>query len=167
MAQARGVKIVSTDQHVGQPFFFLFRLLWPLKLCTLMCSARSIPILGLCALATSLTLGCLPSKNAKPRPLASRGVIDLREWDFEKDGPIDLKGEWEFYWKKLLAPSDLASAGPRPALAKSYIQAPGKWNAHVVDGKEIGGQGFATYRLKVLLPPKSEGLGFHIPDGQG
>lgn len=127
----------------------------------------SVSILSLCALTASLTLSCSPAQDAKPRPLASKGVIDLRQWDFAKDGTIDLRGEWEFYWKQLLAPSDLTSAGSRPALVKSYIQAPAKWNAHLLDGKEIGGQGFATYRLKVLLPPTSKGLGVHIPDGQG
>ncbi len=129
--------------------------------------SRIVPILAVSALVASPALSCSSPQNSKPRPVASKGVLDLREWDFAKDGPIDLKGEWEFYWKQLLASSDLASARPRPALAKSYIQAPGKWNARVIDGKAIGGQGFASYRLKVLLPPKSEGLGFHIPDGQG
>jgi class 3 adenylate cyclase len=129
--------------------------------------SRAMPILAICALAASFALGCTPPKDAKPRPVASKGVLDLRQWNFEKDGPIDLTGEWEFYWKQLLAPSG-SPAEPREVEGKmQYIHAPGKWNAQAIDGKEVGGQGFATYRLKVLMPPNSKGLGFHIPDGQG
>lgn len=28
-------------------------------------------------------------------------------WDFEKDGSIDLDGEWEFYWKEFVPPNSL------------------------------------------------------------
>ena len=27
-------------------------------------------------------------------------------WDFEKDGTINLDGEWEFYWKEFVPPTD-------------------------------------------------------------
>ena len=37
-------------------------------------------------------------------PKATAGVLDLRDWDFEKDGPIDLAGEYEFYWQHHLKP---------------------------------------------------------------
>ncbi len=37
----------------------------------------------------------------KQAPKAENGVIDLTEWDFEKDGNIKLDGEWEFYWKEI------------------------------------------------------------------
>ncbi len=42
---------------------------------------------------------CAPS-DKKPLPKAVKGILDLREWDFEKDGNINLDGEWEFYWKE-------------------------------------------------------------------
>ncbi|MCP4131103.1 MAG: hypothetical protein GY754_08995 [bacterium] len=29
------------------------------------------------------------------------GVLDLRGWDLEKDGPVNLRGGWEFYWQQL------------------------------------------------------------------
>ena len=42
-------------------------------------------------------------------PHVVKGVIDLRDWDFKKDGAVDLNGEWEFYWNKLLGPDDFQS----------------------------------------------------------
>tara|TARA_Y100001954_G_C15717741_1_gene556558 strand:- start:647 stop:766 length:120 start_codon:yes stop_codon:yes gene_type:complete len=35
------------------------------------------------------------------------GVLDLSSWNFEKYGPIDLRGEWKFYWKKFIDPNSL------------------------------------------------------------
>lgn len=36
------------------------------------------------------------------QPLAKGGILDSKDWDFEKDGIISLDGEWDFYWNKLL-----------------------------------------------------------------
>jgi hypothetical protein len=38
---------------------------------------------------------------------AHKGILDLRQWDFEKNGPIKLDGEWEFYWEKLYSLEDI------------------------------------------------------------
>ena len=42
-----------------------------------------------------------PSQEA---PEAVEGVIDLRDWDFEKNGSVNLSGEWLFFWDELLQP---------------------------------------------------------------
>ncbi|PKA03793.1 hypothetical protein CH375_14910, partial [Leptospira ellisii] len=34
-------------------------------------------------------------------PKAERGVLDLREWDFDNDGPALLEGEFGFLWNEL------------------------------------------------------------------
>lgn len=39
-------------------------------------------------------------------PEIVKGVLDLRGWNPRVDGPVDLAGEWEFYWKKLLSEKD-------------------------------------------------------------
>ena len=44
-----------------------------------------------------LTSGC-ETYSGKTAPVAKNGMLDLSDWNFEKDGPVDLKGEWEFYW---------------------------------------------------------------------
>ena len=41
---------------------------------------------------------CKSEKPQKNIPKAVKGILDLSQWDFEKDGVINLDGEWEFYW---------------------------------------------------------------------
>ena len=38
-------------------------------------------------------LGCGKQYSGKKQPLAKKGVLDLRGWNFEKDGPVKLNGE--------------------------------------------------------------------------
>ncbi len=57
---------------------------------------------GFSPLALSAAASAAPSSVPSsapvftPRPLASRGVIDLRSWNFTDQGPINLTGEYEF-----------------------------------------------------------------------
>ncbi|MCG8337307.1 MAG: hypothetical protein MJE63_22630 [Proteobacteria bacterium] len=38
-----------------------------------------------------------PVAMARPNhPAAIDGVLDLRDWDFERQGLVELKGEWDF-----------------------------------------------------------------------
>jgi PAS domain S-box-containing protein len=86
---------------------------------------------------------------------AQNGVMDLHHWDFDKNGSVALKGEWEFYWKQLLTPDQFIK---NKKLASKYINAPGRWNDFEIDGKKLSGIGFATYRLKVITAGKDLGL---------
>ncbi|MCP4721740.1 MAG: response regulator [Desulfobacteraceae bacterium] len=83
--------------------------------------------------------------------MAVNGVLDLASWDLTQDGSLNLNGEWAFYWQQLLGPDDFASAG-RPA-PTGFFTFPGCWNKYLVDGKPLGGDGFATFRLKVRMTP--------------
>ena len=66
-------------------------------------------VIGLIALFS----GCETSfaENTMP-PKALSGILDLINWDFEKDGTIKLDGEWDFYWNKLLNFSEFESDHP-------------------------------------------------------
>ncbi|MBK7054630.1 MAG: adenylate/guanylate cyclase domain-containing protein [Leptospiraceae bacterium] len=86
-------------------------------------------------------------------PKAEKGILDLSNWDFEKDGVIALNGDWEFYWEKYLEPKDFT----QPNLAPDFINVPHRWNNYVANGKQVGSDGYATYRLQVKLP-KSESV---------
>ncbi len=93
--------------------------------------------------------GCsLTFQNAIP-PRASRGVLDLSKWDFAKDGPIELSGEYEFYWQQLLSPEDFARTPP--PRNRDFIQVPSCWKGHDWQGAKLPGEGYATYRLTILL----------------
>ena len=87
---------------------------------------------------------------------AVNGVLDLRDWNFEKDGPIKLDGEWEFYWQQLLRYGDFFKSSPPKRTG--MFQVPGIWTGLEVEGEKIGegGDGYATFSLKVLLPEKAE-----------
>jgi hypothetical protein len=84
-----------------------------------------------------------------------KGEMDLTNWDFQKQGYKKLDGNWRFYWKELRPPEDAL-------LEVTYshyptIKVPGSWNDFTVDGKKIGGSGYATYALYLHLPPSLKG----------
>lgn len=87
-------------------------------------------------------------------PRAVKGVMDLQNWDFEKNDPLKLDGEWEFYWERLLLPGDFLQAAHN--VKTDYIKVPQIWNGHQVDGKTLDGDGFATFRLKIKVNPASD-----------
>ncbi len=91
---------------------------------------------------------CTTSDSGKIPPVATKGVLDLTAWDFDKDGPVNLNGQWEFYWKQLLMPEDYT--GFLPSQKVRYVNVPHLWNNHTTDNSPINGKGYATYRLKIL-----------------
>ncbi|HEX5060582.1 MAG TPA: protein kinase [Kofleriaceae bacterium] len=106
--------------------------------------ARALALLSLL-----VVLGCDDSSA----PRAVDGVLDLRGWELDDTSVLSLQGGWTFYWKKLIEPGDnTAPDGVLPI---------GRWNGQkLTDGRELGGDGFATYRLIVHLPetPKQYAL---------
>ncbi len=100
--------------------------------------------------------GCQQVKTQKAKPKIEKGVLDLRQWDFKKDGIVNLSGEWEFYWQQLLSSADYTQ-GKTPRM-DGYFKVPGVWNNVEVNGKNLSGEGFATLRLKVLIPNSREPL---------
>jgi Signal transduction histidine kinase len=106
----------------------------------------------LVALVISLSIVFIfSSKNAKSineKPVAKDGVLDLRDWDFEKQGIAKLNGEWEFYYGKLLTPEDFQNKN-KP-IKTGLLNIPGSFNNYIYNGKPLDSQGYATYRLKVL-----------------
>jgi two-component sensor histidine kinase len=104
------------------------------------CSACRVVLLAL----LSLLLGCIAW--ARPSaPVAVGGLLDLRSWNFERDGPVSLSGEWDFSPGELLAGST-ALAAPK----RGERKVPDQWNVGLSAG---------TYRLTLLLPPSRPALG--------
>lgn len=93
-------------------------------------------------------------------PPAIKGVLDLRKWDFEKQGKVNLYGEWEFYWGRLFTPKDLDSNNF--PIAPTYINVPFPWNGFQNKDNGFTGEGYATYRLKIKLNQKKIPLGIYI-----
>ena len=93
--------------------------------------------------------------NHKEFPKAVKGVLDLRQIEWNQDS-ISLEGEWEFYWEKFLSPENSFDTKAEV----TYITVPSQWQNQKIlfGGKEFypSVYGYATYRLKVLLPERKE-----------
>lgn len=96
----------------------------------------------LCTLTAVLLVGCRPGQNT----IARQGVLDLRAWEFNRQGQITLTGEWEFYWQQFLTPQDFPQ--PQPA---HYVFLPARWNGYKLEDNVLSGEGYATYRLTLLV----------------
>ena len=69
---------------------------------------------------------CRKDSIGKNPPKTINGVLDLNNWDLKKDGPIDLSGEWEFYWNQHLTPEDFSDS--HPPQKTGLMRVPGCWN---------------------------------------
>ena len=86
---------------------------------------------------------------------AVRGVMDLRLESFQS--PIPLEGQWEIYWHKLLTTRDQFDGS-------HYTEFPGIWKGQIVDNDTLTAFGYATYRLKLILPKKPQDYELFIDD---
>jgi adenylate cyclase len=121
---------------------------------------RLTPILiVLCAV---FLVSCTSPASKEPAPRAEKGVLDLRNWDFEKNGSVDLSGEWQFFWKQLASSGKILT--PSSDSDNKYFVLPNVWNGQVVNGEEITGHGFATFKLKVLLPSAADALSVNVQE---
>src|SRR4030095_11496983 len=82
--------------------------------------------------------------SAKNTTFVRNGVLDLRAWNWQKDGIVNLTGDWEFYWNKFYHPSFFKDTSNDQA--RQFISVPS-----LVDGF-----GYATYHLIILCPPSHE-----------
>ena len=106
-------------------------------------------IFSLNKFATTNTSSNIPSQ---------KGVLELSNWDFNKDGYTPLEGQWKFYWQQLLSPKDFTNSSQVP----SYIEMPMPWNKY---NKNYDSNGYATYSLTINLNPKYKDtlLGISVP----
>ena len=97
----------------------------------------------------------------KQQPIAHNGVLDLSKWDFEKDGPVQLNGEWEFYWDQLLTFEDFKANNDLSKLSE-YQAVPKVWTNYHSKWGRLTGKGYATYRLRIKINEAQKDLGFKI-----
>lgn len=93
-------------------------------------------------------------------PQSNQGILDARKWDFEKNGTIELKGEWDFYWNHLLTPEQIKNTKIKPLI----FQFPHTWNNYKIDNTPLGSQGFATFKTTLLTAGlKDKMMAIEIP----
>ncbi|MBN1700070.1 MAG: response regulator [Spirochaetales bacterium] len=115
-------------------------------------------VMAVCAILPSCSI---IGKNISV-PVVKGGVLDLRDWNFRKNGSVALNGQWEIYWNRLLVPEDFI--GENKPAPTGYIDVPGFWKGKTIGGTRLDESGFATYRLRLLLPDNERrvGLKFQI-----
>ncbi len=112
----------------------------------------------LALVANLFTTEVLHARSDEGRWRARQGLLDLRDWAPETDGPVELVGEWRFHWKQLLSPDAECALGDA-----AVAELPGVWNGLTVEGEELGAEGYATYCLRVLLPERQSPLSLRVP----
>lgn len=96
--------------------------------------------------------GC-KQKSSVYNPMATQGVLDLRDFDESSNVIISLDGQWEFYWDQLIDPSDFKK-NTKPI---TYIQVPKAWNKQEDVSYSFPAFGYATCRLMILHNVKFAG----------
>ncbi len=101
-------------------------------------------------------------RKVEPVPSAVKGVLSLTNLQDRNRFIVRLNGEWEFYWQKMLRPNDFRyGSALNPDL---YGKVPSYWTDYPVTEISTERHGFATYRLRVVLPPGfRDPLGFDMP----
>lgn len=107
-----------------------------------------------------MILSFLPSYGTVEQPEVQKGVLDLREWEFNSDGAIELRGEWEFYWDQLLFPFEFDLHKNRQVYHRHF---PKLWKNDTIGGELITPEGFATHRARVILNSVTPELAVRIP----
>lgn len=144
-----GTKVIFFIEHfhseiINSEKLLNFLVIYPMKF-------SSIHILIIFFVLSSASCSDLQRR----RPVIEDGFLDISSWNFEKDGPVDLNGQWEFYWEKLLTPSDFES---NDSLRAEYINVPRGWARQ--EGKSYPELGYATYRLRIKVPNKDTDYNF-------
>ncbi|WP_135556275.1 hybrid sensor histidine kinase/response regulator [Paenibacillus cymbidii] len=110
-------------------------------------------LLWLSTLVIAITIAVPVYKEfAEPGPKAVAGVLDLTSWDADGSDIVKLNGEWAFYWSKLLEPADFAGPDGGGLQQPVWTNVPSSWDSVAIDGKRLPAVGYATYRLRVLMP---------------
>jgi signal transduction histidine kinase len=120
-------------------------------------------------IAAAVVVGMVASYAVMPAPdspkLESKeGILDLTRVHVSEN-PQKLAGEWAFYWQELLSPEDLQNRLARGGNNDRWISIPGSWLGYQLDGQQLNGTGFATFRVVIKLSEqdRNERLALRIP----
>lgn len=120
-------------------------------------------------IAAAVMVGLVASYAVMPAPDSPKiesqeGVLDVTHVHVSEN-PLKLAGEWAFYWQELLSPEDLRTRSAIDGNQERWIRIPSSWLGYRLDGRELGGTGFATFRLVVKLgeQDRNERLALRLP----
>lgn len=120
-------------------------------------------------IATAVVIGLFASYAVMPAPDSHKidskeGILDLTQVHVSEN-PLKLKGEWAFYWQELLSPEDIQIHSARDGNHDRWISIPSSWLGYRLDGQQLNGTGFATFRMVVELSEqdRNERLALRLP----
>ena len=122
-------------------------------------SHRFFKLVMLLPVLAAITSGEISAQSettlaAQDEPLAVKGIIDLRGYNLEADGPFVLAGEWEFYWDTVVTPENYETIlEETPDL---YAEVPSYWDDLGEINTKITPRGVATYNLRILTDSGNE-----------
>jgi len=99
-----------------------------------------------------------------PKFQSEEGNLDLTQVHVSEN-PQKLKGEWAFYWQEMLSPEDIQIRSARDGNHDRWISIPGSWLGYRMDGQQLDGKGFATFRVVIELSEqdRNERLALRLP----
>jgi signal transduction histidine kinase len=112
-------------------------------------AAVSLPAAGVMQLAYDKT----------EKPSSRQGALDLSSWNPTQNTLINLNGEWEFYWQRLLSYGELRDINLKPDL---MAVVPKVWNNYKINGERLPGFGYATYRLQIKNVQEGQALAIRM-----
>lgn len=99
-----------------------------------------------------------------PKVESQEGILDLSQVHVGKN-PVQLQGDWAFYWHELLTPEDIRLRSAKDGNPDRWISVPNSWLGYRLDGQQLKGTGFATYRVVIKLSEqdRNERLALRLP----
>lgn len=100
-----------------------------------------------------LLLSALLGARLAAAPIAVQGGVDLSVVDWQEEPIVSLAGEWQFYWKQLLTPEQLAA---NEGKLTTYLSLENQWHKTEIPGVELTRWGSATYHVRLYLNEPKE-----------
>ncbi|MDP4153909.1 MAG: ATP-binding protein, partial [Bacillota bacterium] len=88
------------------------------------------------------------------------GTVDLKNWNSGVDQPLNLNGNWDFYWNRFVTDNEIESGAVKP---DSTANVPAPWNSYTIGDKNLPSFGYGTYAIKVLNATPGQQLALNIP----
>jgi signal transduction histidine kinase len=120
-------------------------------------------------IAAAVVVGLVASYVVIPAPdspklQSKEGILDLTQVHVSEN-PQKLTGEWAFYWQELLSPEEIQTRSARDGNNNRWISIPSSWLGYRLDGQQLDGTGFATFRVVTQLSEqdRNERLALRLP----
>lgn len=97
----------------------------------------------------------------QPLTKSHQGILDLSQWNTDKQPKAQLNGEWAFVWDELISTNEATLEKIKNA--RHFIDLPSTWNQMNYEGYALPGQGKATLLLAVTPPNNAQNFVIKVP----